>query len=246
MKNKTVIVTGAGSGIGRAVALKFARGAANVVVADVHEAEGKRTVQQVVEQGGNACFVMADTSRPADCANTVQQALERFGALHCAVNNAGIGGAGVKTADYPLERWEREIAVNLSGVFYGMRYQIAAMLEGGGGAIVNIASVLGVTAIPLSAAYIAAKHGVVGLTKAAALEYAQQGIRVNAVGPGYTETPLLAKYDEARLAGVLARHPMGRLARPEEIANMVHWLCTDEASYVTGAYLPADGGYTAQ
>lgn len=189
---------------------------------------------------------MADTSRPADCANTVQQALERFGALHCAVNNAGIGGAGVKTADYPLERWEREIAVNLSGVFYGMRYQIAAMLEGGGGAIVNIASVLGVTAIPLSAAYIAAKHGVVGLTKTAALEYAQQGIRVNAVGPGYTETPLLAKYDEARLAGVLARHPMGRLARPEEIANMVHWLCTDEASYVTGAYLPADGGYTAQ
>lgn len=246
MQHKTVIITGAGSGIGRAIALKFATQGANVVVADLNEAGGLQTAQRVEERGGSGHFVRTDTARPADCERLVQEALERFGALQCAVNNAGIGSVGVKTADYPLDRWEREIAVNLSGVFYGMRYQLAAMLQGGGGSIVNISSVLGVTATPLSVAYIAAKHGVVGLTKAAALEYAQRGIRVNAVGPGYTETALLAKYDDAKRNSVIARHPMGRLARPEEIANLVHWLCTDEASYINGAYLPADGGYTAQ
>ncbi len=217
-----------------------------MVLADLHVEAGKRVVDEIAALGGKAHFVQMDTAIPADSDRLVREAVKHFGRVDCAVNNAGIGGAGVKTGEYPLERWEREIAVNLGGVLHGMRHQIPAMLENGGGAIVNTSSMLGVTATPLSAAYIAAKHGVVGLTKAAALEYAQQGIRVNAVGPGYTETPLLAKYDEARRNNVVARHPMGRLARPEEIASMVYWLSTSEASYVTGAYFPVDGGYTAQ
>ncbi len=246
MKNKTVIVTGAGSGIGRAIAHKFAGHQANVVVSDINEEAGNNTLREIRDGQGTAIFIKADISQVEECERLVKRAVEEFGQLHFAVNNAGIGSAGLKTGEYPTDRWEKEIATNLSGVFYGMRYQIPEMLRAGGGAIVNISSVLGSVATPLSVAYIAAKHGVVGLTKTAALEYAQQNIRINSVGPGYTETPLLSKYSEEKRQSVIRRHPMGRLARPEEIANMVFWLCSEEAGFVTGAYFPVDGGYTAQ
>ncbi len=246
MKGKTVIVTGAGLGIGKAIATRFASSGANVVVADFNEEAGDKTVKEITARGGAALFIKTDVSQAAECEQLVKKTVERFGQLNYAVNNAGIGSKGVETGVFPIESWDREIATNLSGVFYGMRYQIPEMLKGGGGAIVNISSVLGVTATPLSVAYIAAKHGVIGLSRTAALEYAQQNIRINAVGPGYTDTPLLSKYSEEKRARVIGRHPMGRLARPEEIANMVFWLCSDEASFATGAYYPVDGGYTAQ
>lgn len=246
MKGKTVIVTGAGLGIGKAIATRFASSGANVVVADFNEEAGDKTVKEITARGGAALFIKTDVSQAAECEQLVKKTVERFGQLNYAVNNAGIGSKGVETGVFPIESWDREIATNLSGVFYGMRYQIPEMLKGGGGAIVNISSVLGVTATPLSVAYIAAKHGVIGLSRTTALEYAQQNIRINAVGPGYTDTPLLSKYSEEKRARVIGRHPMGRLARPEEIANMVFWLCSDEASFATGAYYPVDGGYTAQ
>ena len=246
MKGKTVIVTGAGLGIGKAIATRFASSGANVVVADFNEEAGDKTVKEITARGCAALFIKTDVSQAAECEQLVKKTVERFGQLNYAVNNAGIGSKGVETGVFPIESWDREIATNLSGVFYGMRYQIPEMLKGGGGAIVNISSVLGVTATPLSVAYIAAKHGVIGLSRTAALEYAQQNIRINAVGPGYTDTPLLSKYSEEKRARVIGRHPMGRLARPEEIANMVFWLCSDEASFATGAYYPVDGGYTAQ
>ncbi len=245
MKNKTVIITGAGSGIGKATAIKFAANGANVVAADLNAEAGKKVVEKITAQNGSAIFVKTDISKAEECEMLVKKTVEHFGKLDCAVNNAGIGSAGVKTAEYPVEHWDKVIAVNLNGVFYGMKYQMTEMLKTGGGSIVNISSVLGVTAIAGSVAYIAAKHGVIGLTKTAAVEYAAENIRVNAVGPGYTETPLLSKYDEEKMNAVIGRHPIGRLAHPEEIANMIYWLCTNEASYVTGAYFPVDGGYTA-
>lgn len=246
MKNKTVIITGAGSGIGRAIAQKFSNNGANVVVSDLNEEAGNQTVELIKQNSGKAIFIKADTSSAEDSERLVVRSVEQFGQLHYAVNNAGIGSVGKKTGEYPIDRWEKEIAVNLSGVFYGLRFQIPEILKSGGGAIVNISSVLGSVATPLSPAYIAAKHGVVGLTKAAALEYAQQHIRINAVGPGYTDTPLLSKYNDDKRQRTIDRHPIGRLGKPEEIANVVYWLCTDDASFVTGSYYTADGGYTAQ
>src|SRR5690554_2230447 len=245
MGSKTVIVTGAGSGIGKAIATKFAINNYQVVIADLNEESGNETLKEIESNGGKAIFVKTDASDPRSCESLVKKTIETYGGLDCAVNNAGISSVGIKTGEYPIDKWNHEIAVNLNGVFYGMRHQIPEILKTKG-AIVNIASVLGVTAIPLSPAYVAAKHGVVGLTKTAALEYAQQGIRINVVGPGYTETPLLAHYTEEKRNSVIARHPMGRLAKPDEIANMVYWLGSEETSYVIGAYFAVDGGYTAQ
>lgn len=245
MNGKTVIITGAGSGIGRAAALKFAQNGANVVISDINETTGRAAADEVEKAGGRALFVLADTSIPEDNERLTEAAVKHFGKLDCAVNNAGIGSIGKRTANYDISHWDKVISVNLSGVFYGMQPQLREMLKTGGGAIVNISSVLGVTAYPGSVAYIAAKHGVIGLTKTAAVEYAKGNIRVNAVGPGYTETPLLSRYDEEKRAATVARHPVGRLGKAEEIANLIYWLCSDEASFVTGAYYPADGGYTA-
>lgn len=245
MPSKTVIITGAGSGIGKAIAHKFSKNNFNVVVADINPDHGQSTVEEIKAKGGSAIFIMTNTAIPEDSVNLVAKTIEEFGSLDCAVNNAGISGVGVNTHEYPVDRWDKEISVNLSGVFYGMRSQLAQMLLQNQGVIVNIASVLGVRGVPLSSAYVAAKHGVVGLTKTAALEYAQKNIRINAVGPGYTDTPLLGHYNEDKMAKVLNRHPAGRLAKPEEIANMVFWLCSDEATYVNGAYFPVVGGYTA-
>ena len=241
LENKVAIVTGGGSGIGKAISLLYASEGAKIIVSDIDEKGGDETVTAIKAKGGDAIFVKADTSNPADSKNVVEQAVKNFGGLHIAVNNAGIGGP------LKLDGWEKTIALNLSGVFYGMRYQIPAMLESGGGSIVNVASILGKVGTPNSTAYVASKHGVIGLTEAAALEYAQQKIRINSIGPGYILTPLLTNtLDDEAMKALVGLHPIGRLGTSEEVAELALWLNSDKASFVTGAYYNVDGGYLAQ
>ena len=248
LKDKVALVTGGSSGIGRAVALVWAREGAKVVVADIDEKAGEETAEMVRALGAVALFVAADVGKPDDNKNLVQRAVAQFGRLDVACNNAGIGGPSAATADYPLDGWEQVININLSGVFYGMQQQLLAMLKTGGGSIVNIASVLGAVAFERSPAYTAAKHGVVGLTQAAALEYGAQGVRINAVGPGFIQTPMISalELDIATNAMLVSAHPMGRLGHAEEVAELVAWLSSDRASFVTGSYYPVDGGYLAR
>lgn len=243
---KTALVTGAGSGIGREIAYRFADEDANVVACDVDEAGGAETLAGVRLRKGRAIFLRADTSNPKDCEATVRAAVQEFGALHIAVNNAGIAGASAPVGEYPIDSWDRVIAVNLSGVFYGMRYQIPALLAAGGGSIVNMASILGQVGFRNAAAYVAAKHGIVGLTKSAALEYGMKKIRVNVVGPGFIMTPLLKNMSPEAIKAVEGMHAVGRLGTSDEVAQLVLWLSSDQASFVTGAYYPVDGGYLAQ
>jgi len=245
---KVALVTGASSGIGRAVALGYADEGINVVVADVDDNGGLETVNLIRQAGGEADYCHADVSDPADCEALVDFTLKTYGRLDIACNNAGIGGESNPTGAYSIEGWNKVIAINLSGVFYCMRYEIPAMVQTGGGAIVNMASILGEVAFAGAPAYVAAKHGVVGLTKNAALEYGQQGIRVNAIGPAFIQTPMIAAVEnDPDLNGMLvSRHPIGRLGKPEEVAELVLWLSSDKASFVTGAYYPVDGGYLAQ
>ena len=248
LRNKVAIVTGAASGIGRAIAIAYGREGARVVVSDIDEVDGQATVRMISEgtPGAEAIFVRADASKPEDHAALVDAAVKRFGALHVACNNAGIGGELNPAGEMSVKGWRTVIELNLSGVFYAMRAQIPAILGGGGGAIVNMASILGQVGAGQSSGYTAAKHGVVGLTKAAALEYATQGIRINAAGPGYVDTPLLENLPDDARAALVGLHPIGRLGRAEEIAELVLWLSSERASFVTGAYYPIDGGYLAQ
>ncbi|MBN8569488.1 MAG: SDR family oxidoreductase, partial [Ignavibacteria bacterium] len=186
-------------------------------------------------------------SNPEDQENLVKEAMKHYGALHIACNNAGIGGDLLPVAEYPIEGWKNIIGINLSGVFYGMHFQIPAMLASGGGSIVNISSILGQVGTKGLSGYVAAKHGVVGLTKTAALEYGEQKVRVNAVGPGYIQTPLLTDtLDEKTIAALAGLHPMNRLGDVNEVAELVLWLSSSKASFVTGSYYPVDGGYLAQ
>jgi NAD(P)-dependent dehydrogenase (short-subunit alcohol dehydrogenase family) len=246
LEKKVAIITGAGSGIGKATAELFAKEGAKVIVSDINEANGKSAVDEIKKTGGEAFFVKADSSKPEDNEALVKQAIEKYGALDIAVNNAGIGGPLGETGKYPIDGWQKVIDINLSGVFYGLRYQIPAMLEKGG-SIVNIASILGSAGTKFSPAYVAAKHGVVGLTKAAALEYADKKIRINSVGPGYIKTPLVENsLDADGLKALVGLHPIGRLGESEEIAELILWLASPKSSFVTGAYYPADGGYLAQ
>lgn len=245
LQNKVAIVTGAGSGIGQEIALLYASEGAKLVVSDINVDHGESTVASILSQGCDAIFIKADSSNPDDNRILVEKAVEKFGALHIACNNAGIGGPISPTGEYPIDGWQKVIDINLSGVFYGLRYQIPAMLKSGGGAIVNIASILGMAGTRNSPAYVAAKHGVVGLTKAAALEYADKNIRINSVGPGYIKTPLLSSLDEATIKGLIGMHPIGRLGESREVAELVLWLSSDKASFVTGSYYNVDGGYLA-
>jgi len=247
LETRVALVTGAGSGIGRAIAEQYAAEGANVVVSDIDEAGGAETVRRVHDRGGRAIFVRADTSKPEDGEALVSATVREFGGLHVAANNAGIGGPSAPVGEYPIDGWDRVIAVNLSGVFYGMRYQIPAMIESGGGSIVNIASILSRVGFRNSSAYVAAKHGVVGLTRTAALEYGPRKIRVNAVGPGFIKTPLIEKNMTPEARGMLVgMHPIGRLGESPEVAELVTWLSSDKASFVTGGYYAIDGGYLAQ
>ncbi len=247
LENKVAIITGAGSGIGKAISLLYAGQGAKVVVSDISEKGGNETVSEIKAKSGDALFVKADTSNAGDSKNLVEQAVKQFGGLHIAVNNAGIGGPLASTGEYPIDGWDKVIAINLSGVFYGMRYQIPAMLKSGGGSIVNVASILGKVGTKGSPAYVAAKHGVIGLTEAAAVEYADKKIRVNSIGPGYILTPLLTNsLDDTAMKALVGLHPIGRLGTSEEVAELALWLNSDKASFVTGAYYNVDGGYLAQ
>jgi NAD(P)-dependent dehydrogenase (short-subunit alcohol dehydrogenase family) len=245
---RVAAVTGAASGIGRSAAEAFARAGAATVVSDVDEAGGQETVRLIEEAGGRATFVRADVGKAEDCEALAAAAVERFGRLDIACNNAGVGGAQATTSQYDLAEWRRVLDINLSGVFYCMKYQIPYMLEAGGGAIVNMASILGRVGFAGAPAYVAAKHGVVGLSRNTAIEYAEQGIRVNSVGPAFVSTPLISALEKDPTINemLVSLHPMGRLGRPQEVADLVVFLCSDHASFITGSYYAVDGGYLSR
>jgi len=243
---RSAVVTGAGSGIGRAVALTLAANGAAVVVADVRQEAADAVVAEITAAGGTSVAFVGDVSDPAASTAAVEAA-EALAPLRIAVNNAGIGGAAAPIGEYPIDSWQKVIDINLSAVFYGTRAQAPIIARNGGGSIVNMASVLGSVGIPMSSAYVSAKHGVVGLTKNAALEYGAQGVRVNAVGPGFIHTPLVdANLDADAQAGLAAKHALGRLGEPQEVADLVAFLASDAASFVSGSYHLVDGGYAAQ
>ncbi|MGE5480270.1 MAG: SDR family NAD(P)-dependent oxidoreductase [Chloroflexota bacterium] len=247
LDNKVAIVTGAGSGIGRAIALLYAAEGAKVIVSDLVESGGLETVDMIKKNGGEATFFKANISSPEDNEALVNEAVNRYGALHIACNNAGIGGPLSPTGEYPIDGWDKVISVNLSGVFYGMRYQIPEMLKAGEGVIINMGSILSQVGSKLSPAYVAAKHGLIGLTKTAALEYADKNIRINVIGPAYIQTPLIDNsLDENTIKSLVSLHPMGRLGLPEEVAELTLWLSSRKASFITGAYYSIDGGYLTQ
>lgn len=244
---KVALVTGGGSGLGEAISKELAGKGAKVVVTDINLDAAQRVVTELTDQGGTASAIKQDTSVKDDSEKVVKFAVDTYGGLNFAVNNAGIGGVQVPVGETDLDNWDKVIDVNLNGVLYGMRYQIPAMLEAGatGSAIVNMASVHGSVAAINNGAYTAAKHGVVGITKNAAAEYGAQGLRINSVGPGYITTPLLeSSLDADALEGLKAKHPLGRLGTAEEVAKVVNFLLSEDASFVTGAYYLIDGGYT--
>ncbi|MFD1470064.1 SDR family NAD(P)-dependent oxidoreductase [Hymenobacter caeli] len=246
---KVCAVTGAGSGIGRATALAFASEGGQVVVADVDEAGGQETVKQIEAGGGEAVFIRTDIASRADVKAMVALAVSQFGRLDCAVNNAGItGGVNAPTGDYPEEAWTKVLAVNLTGTWYCVQEELAAMLPQGSGTIVNVASAAGLHGHPNNVSYAASKHGVVGLTKTAALEYATRGIRVNALCPTGIETPMIMdgrlnlRNNPEALAKFSGQAALKRLGRPEEVADVALWLCSEQSSFITGHALAVDGG----
>jgi NAD(P)-dependent dehydrogenase (short-subunit alcohol dehydrogenase family) len=250
MDGKVALVTGGSSGIGRATAERFAERGVRVVVNDIDVEAGEKTIKKIQDDGGEAIFLRADVSKPADVEATIGQIMERYGRLDYAFNNAGIEGVQAYTASFPEEEWNRVLDVNLTGVWLCMREEIPVMLQTGGGAIVNNASILGLVGFANASAYVASKHAVVGLTKTAAIEYATRSIRVNAICPAFIETPMLERggltTDKEMLNLIAGLHPMKRLGTPMEIADAVIWLCSDEASFVTGHAMLVDGGYIAQ
>lgn len=241
--NKVAVVTGGGSGIGEACAKLLAGRGAKVLVADLDLGAATRVAEAI---GDAARPHRVDVANQQECEAMVAAAVDSFGRLDVGVNNAGIGGPQALSGEYPLDGWAAVIGVNLNGVFYCMRAEIAAMLDNEGGSIINMASILGSVGFAQSVAYVSAKHGVVGMTKTTAIEYAQRGIRVNSVGPGFIETPLLSAVPKEIMAGVTQLHPSGRLGRSEEVAELVAFLASDRASNTTGSYFLSDGGYTAQ
>jgi NAD(P)-dependent dehydrogenase (short-subunit alcohol dehydrogenase family) len=246
LKEKVAVVSGAGSGIGRAIAIAYAKEGAKVVVADINEEHANETVTLIEKDGGDAFAVKADSSKASENKRLVEEVVNKYGRLDVACNNAGIGGPAKPTGAYEPEEWDRVIALNLNGVFYACKYELEQMEKNGGGSIVNIASIHGQVAAPNSPAYTASKHAVVGLTKNIAVEYATKGIRCNAVGPGYIETPLLSEnMNEEALKAIAAKSPMNRLGTAHEVADLVVFLSSDRSSFTTGSYIISDGGYTA-
>ncbi len=243
---KVALITGGNSGIGLETALSFARQGAAVVIAARREEQGGAAVSRITEQGGQAIFVATDVADGRACEELVERALKHFGRLDYAFNNAGVSGRAIPTAEFSEAAWDRTIAVNLSGVFLSMKYQIGAMLDHGGGVIVNNASVAGLNgAVVPGCAYVASKHGVVGLTKAAAAEYADRGVRINVVCPAVIRTPMAeAAFADPELRNkVYRQHAIGRVGEPEEVASVVTFLCSEEASFLTGISVPVDGGF---
>jgi NAD(P)-dependent dehydrogenase (short-subunit alcohol dehydrogenase family) len=244
---KVAFVTGAANGIGRAAALAFARKGARVVVADVSEQKNQDTARMIQQLDGQALAVTCDVSRVDDVKAALDKTTEAFGRLDYAFNNAGVEQAIMPTVDIMEDEWDRIVGINLRGMFLCMKYQIPLMLRQGGGAIVNTSSGAGIKGFKGQAAYAAAKHGVIGLTKSAALDYAQSNIRINAVCPGIVATPMMERFTGGMPEGhqrVISQEPIGRMSKPEEIAAAAVWLCSDAASFVTGAALVADGGQT--
>ncbi len=247
--NKVALVTGGASGIGRATAIAFAREGASVVLSDIDAERGEKVIGEIRQAGGKGVFVRADVSKSEDVQRLVQGTVKTYGRLDACFNNAGISGPMRPTAELSEEDWNRVIATNLSSVFLCMKYELPELLKAGGGAIVNNASILGTVTFPNACAYTASKHGILGLTKTTAAEYATQNVRVNAICPGFIQTPMLdnagVSTNPEFLKAVLAAVPMKRLGQPEEMAAAVLWLCSNEASFVTGHPLFADGGYVA-
>jgi len=249
-EDKVALVTGASSGIGKATAMRFAVESANVVLADVQEDKGKKAASEIASATkSETLFVRCDVSKPQDVEQLIAATIERFGRLDVAFNNAGIEGAPAPTHDCSLENWTRTIDINLRGVWLCMKYEIAHMLKQKTGSIVNCASIAGLVGFAGLPAYVASKHGIVGLTKTAALEYANQGLLINAVCPGVIDTPMVERFthgDADILNQLASGEPLGRLGKPEEIANAVVWLCSPQSSFVTGQALAVDGGWVAQ
>jgi len=248
-KDKVAFITGASSGIGKATALAFAKEGAHVVLADVNDSEGKLVEDAITSQGGRALYVHCNVASAENVKAAIEQTVKAFGKIDIAFNNAGIEGVSKPTADLSEEDWDKTLSINLKGVWLCMKYQIPYMLKQGGGAIVNCSSIAGLVGFPAASAYSASKHGMVGLTKAAALDYSKQNIRVNAVCPGVIHTPMIDRYtkgDSKQEAMLAAGEPIGRLGKPEEIADTVLWLCSDRSSFVTGQAIAIDGGWVAQ
>ncbi len=249
MQGRVAIVTGASSGIGQAAAVAFAREGAAVVVADIDAERGAKVAVEIERLGGESLFVRTDVANGDDAVALVARTVERFGRLDFAFNNAGIEGDTAPTGDSTLDNWNRTIAVNLTGTYLCVRAEIPAMLQTGGGSIVNNSSVAGLVGFAGISAYTASKHGVVGLTKTAALEYATQGIRVNAVCPGVIATEMITRFtqgDATALAQLTEAEPVGRLGEPDEVADAAVWLCSDRASFVTGQAIAVDGGFVTR
>ncbi len=244
-QDKVVIVTGAGSGIGRATALAFAREGAWVVVSDIQERDGIDTVERIKKESGEAYFIKCDVSSEPQVQNLVEKTVQKYGRLDCAYNNAGVEGSPSSTIECSSENWDKTIDINLKGVWLCMKYEIPAMLRYGRGSIVNCSSIAGLVGFETIPAYVASKHGVIGLTETAALEFAKKNIRVNAVCPGAIHTPMLDRFTKGEEEIMADQDPMGRVGRPEEIADSVLWLCSDKASYVTGQSIAVDGGWVA-
>lgn len=247
-KGKVIIVTGGGSGFGKAIAESYAEAGAKVVIADISEESGNETIDLLNQKGGESIFVKTDVGKAEDCKNLVEKTVEKFGRLDIAINNAGIGGEPYPIGEFPIEWWDRMIQVNLSGIFYCMRYEIPEMLKNGGGVIVNMSSVLGLVGFVGAAPYVASKHAIIGITKNVALEYGIKNIRANAVCPGHVQTPIneiLMKNTDST-DSILKKYPMQRLGKIDEVRDLVLWLSSDRASFCNGSYYVVDGGYSAK